>query len=414
MEKSPVFIHTQFRSGSTYLWNKFSENNDLFCFYEPFHERLSRMTIKYFKELNPTVATSKHMRHPKMRQPYFIEYRKFVSRNSTGIPFYKKEFAYDQFFNTENNPDLERYISSLIKGAESRRPLFKFTRSCMRTAWFKKNYPGSVNIYLYRNPRDQWHSAVDLNIRNKNPYFLAHDLMIAGKGSRNPMLAMLSCAVPLFEFNNDDYTKEDSYYTALIEGYSPEERYLIFYYVWLLALMENCIHADHVISINKLADDPKEREAFLKYLDSVHIGHDDFQDNDVQRYKSYSIPDEKLKAIEARVGRMVIGSLDPRKKELLDRKAASDERIRAIISEIPVDTAEILKEELPYYGSLASTETRFREMVSKVAEQAAELADQKTQEMMSVYSGYTYRVGNLMLLPVKKAWILLNKIRNRM
>jgi hypothetical protein len=413
MDKNPVFIHTQFRTGSTYLWNKFSGNNELFCYYEPLHERLSQMDNNYFKELNPTAILSKRMRHPRMRQSYFMEYRKFVSRKSIGIPFYKKEFAYDQFFNTDSNSDLQRYIAFLIKGSENKIPLFKFTRSSMRTSWFKKYFPSSVNIYLYRNPIDQWHSAVDL-YRLNNPYFLSRDLMIAGKNSRNPMLKMLSYAVPLFEFNDNDYTKEDIYYRALIEAYSEEERYMIFYYLWLLALIENCIHADYIVSINKLCDDAGERESFVTYLASEHLIHDDFKDIDIKRYKSTVITLEKINAIKSKVGKMIFSSLDPRKKELLDKKVASDERIRAIIKDVPVDADEVREEELPYYGSFGSKAEKFRDMVSLVAQQGAEIAHKKNQEIMSLYNGYTYKLGNLVLLPVKKAWILLNKIKNRM
>ncbi len=41
---SVVFIHSPFRSGSTWLFSRFRVSEDNYCFYEAFHEKLSEIT----------------------------------------------------------------------------------------------------------------------------------------------------------------------------------------------------------------------------------------------------------------------------------------------------------------------------------------------------------------------------------
>ena len=152
--KNPIFIHSLFRTGSTYLYSLFRSNKNNHCYYEPFHETLYNYPKSKAFAKNKQ-DTYKSMGHPEDTKDYFFEYP--YNENGYGVPLFQKSFSYDTFCpNKDKNDDLKKYIENLINYAKGR-PVFQFCRSGLRTEWLKKEFD-SVNIYLVRDPHDQWMS----------------------------------------------------------------------------------------------------------------------------------------------------------------------------------------------------------------------------------------------------------------
>lgn len=158
--KDPILIHSLFRSGSTYVWNKFREHDRYFCYYEPLHKLLLDIDSEglnyYDKELAICV-----LKHPFIEAPYFEEYRKLLRKGTmVGVPYMKKLFISEDFCNNNKNHPLREYLDYLITHSEDKIPVMKFNRAPLRIKWFQHTYKDGLNIYLVRNPRDNWQSKV--------------------------------------------------------------------------------------------------------------------------------------------------------------------------------------------------------------------------------------------------------------
>ena len=75
-------------------------------------------------------------------------------------------------------------VDFLLAGAGQKIPLLQFNRSAMRAAWFKRNYPGVLHVYLLRDPRQQFRSFLDLRERGGRDIFLLMNLLTASNNRR--------------------------------------------------------------------------------------------------------------------------------------------------------------------------------------------------------------------------------------
>ncbi|TFH40829.1 MAG: hypothetical protein E4G96_06765 [Chrysiogenales bacterium] len=412
MEHHPVFIHALFRTGSTYLWTKFRKRDDFYCYYEPFNETLGRLDAAYFREFNTRERVTEKNRHPEIEKPYFFEYKKFILKGKAGVPFFKKSFSYDEFCFVGRNPDLQRYIDFLIDGAGKRTPLFQFNRSSMRVSWFKRHYPTSLNIYLFRNPRDQWQSYNDFFQKNDNPFFLTMDALIAGKNLAAEKFAPLKLLAPLFGYENSDFQYEELFYRLLYESYTPEERYAIFYYLWLVCLIENILHADYVLSIDALNADISVQDDFADFFHSHGIDAVDFRDVNIKGYTTYALNPGVMGRIETMV-RNLVSSLPGRDvKDALNRAKLSSAPIRAALRGLtakPVPAGRTA----PAPGRSLRPDIRYRDMALSIAGSAIDAVREKDDQMDHLYRSYTYRLGNVFLGPIRKTRMAFLRFWNR-
>jgi len=312
MNKKPILIHSLFRTGSTYIWNKFRQNEDFCCYYEPLHHVISTFINSIIDWPYDTSLTDK-MNHPELSKTHYYEYKKLVKDN--GLSIFQKSFSYDEFCNNNANPDLQKYIDLLITNSEDKIPLLQFNRTSLRIQWFKEYYPNTFNIYLFRNPIDQWQSAIDQYINMEQPIFLLLDLLIAGKNIDNDYFKNLSGLIPLFKFGNHDFDNEQVFYQSIIDAYTLQESYYIFYYIWLTSLIENVCHADYLLNINYLCEKKIYRDNFSKFLSDNNMSNISFDDCKIRLYDNYSISIEEIESIESHVKHVVIGSLENEKAD---------------------------------------------------------------------------------------------------
>jgi hypothetical protein len=304
MNMSPVFIHSLFRTGSTYIWLKFRNNKKNCCYYEPFNEVLSVLSKDVSCELNKTFAIDV-LGHPQLGRRYFYEYEKLLIDDIQGVPCFQKSFVADEFCCVNNTNKLIKYVDFLISSSGHRRPVFQFCRSSLRVDWFVRNYPEACNIYIVRNPRDNWASYV-INSQKGNNYFLVMNLVFAGLNKKNKYLNELAKRVLLIEYRNDDFGKEFKAYSQILDAYSLEEKYFIFYYIWFCSLVENVLRADFILNINKLNEDLDYRKKTIDFLLLTGVNHIDFSDVNIKKYSCYPLSNIKMDEIEREVLGLVL------------------------------------------------------------------------------------------------------------
>ncbi len=291
MKENHIFIHSLFRTGSTYIWNKFRQNDRCFCYYEPFHQNLVFLNVE-----NPDLwefgkNVTDQMRHPRLEKSYTYEYRDLLAPVQMQFPLFKKSFSFDEYCNNSDNPDAKKYIDSLIENAKNKYkiPVLHFNRSSLRIRWFKENYPNSVHLYLARDPRDQFQSYMEMLDKNNLEIFLIMDLLIAGKNRGSGLFKILDSHVPLVDYHNDRFENEELIYSKLVKNYTVEDRYYIFYFIWLYSLFENVLNADLILNIDLLSHDSDYRRNIGEWFDKMKISKIDFKDANISRYKNYCL-----------------------------------------------------------------------------------------------------------------------------
>lgn len=179
MNLSPVFIHSLFRSGSTYLFNVFRRaNNKYWCYQEPENEWLLELDKRPELVLAVGASDAKGINHPDIGLPYFWE---FVQIKDLLLGKFKKEISFQDLFLEELTDEQYVYFFTLISEAKSR-PTLQFCRSFGRAAALKKSF-GGVHLHLWREPRSQWWSF------KINDYFdAATQLIFMGSGIPDVLL----------------------------------------------------------------------------------------------------------------------------------------------------------------------------------------------------------------------------------
>jgi hypothetical protein len=154
-----VFVHSSFRTSSTWIWTKFRENPAALAYYEYFHETLASLTAKSVNEQHPRAWRS---RHPNSA-PYYIEYLNLLKPDG-GVEGFDHTMALGTFFpiagyDGELSSAEAAYINKLMANAElqGRTAVFCCTRSLGRLRALRRAV-GGVHIVLQRKLLNQWNS----------------------------------------------------------------------------------------------------------------------------------------------------------------------------------------------------------------------------------------------------------------
>lgn len=411
--KQPIFIHSLFRTGSTYLWNAFRQQEDTYCYYEPFNQFLSRIDVDRPYVWGDSQAATGKVRHPRLARNQLYEYKKLLRPGKQGVPYFKKSFSFDDYCNNEPDPDRKKYIDHLLHGAaeEGKTPVLQFNRSALRAKWFKANYPASLHIYLARSPRDQWQSYVSLAEEQGLDIFLIMDLMIAGKSKSAPYFKNLAPYVYLASFDSPGFPQEEQAYRSLLGTYSYEELYFIFYFIWFTALWENVIHSDILLSIDLLNSDAAYTRQVLDILAGHGIAGVDLSGAAARHYSGYKLDPEKTAHIEASVRAIIsrdrdsrerdhfLSKLSPAEKELFDLGEESlTSRNDAILE--PLSKDAVIKKQEAVIGQLLQSNIKLDEKNNEL-----ELAEQALRRTRNSYS---YKAGKLLLFPFRMLKKLFN------
>lgn len=188
-----VFLHTGWRSGGTWLWQKLREHPGHAGFYEPLHEFLPGMGRRALGEISPQSWKS---RHGASTSPYFTEYAPLLHGTGKGVQFALPRFAFSRFFlgpQAQDEP-LAAYIGHLVAQARAQglNPVFKCTRTQGRLPWFRAQFPQLRHAALIRQPWTQFRSAWRCFAQDGNKYFLAAPFLVLERNPEHSDVAALA------------------------------------------------------------------------------------------------------------------------------------------------------------------------------------------------------------------------------
>jgi hypothetical protein len=299
----PIFIHSIFRSGSTYLWNKFRSSGNFWSYHEPFHEVLLDLEIKNQKEIfgNPIEEHSKLLGHPPTDKHYFWEYFTINKK----VPAFRKEFILDYFCTNIDDiyEDMGNYLYFLI-GYAPKRSVFKFTRSSLRARWLKKNFD-SVNIYLLRNPRLQFESYQS-HFKKGNLYFHTMSLITIGKNQhKNKLFSEISEKYGIPYYNSENFNDERMFYSKeVLPKLNTKDLYTLFYSIWLLSFIENFNINDIIFYIDAVSFSQIEKQKITEILKNFNINLD-LSDCRVKQYQVLSLSNRDFEESENMINNLV-------------------------------------------------------------------------------------------------------------
>jgi hypothetical protein len=294
-EATPVFIHSWWRTASTYLRVKLRENESLCCYAEPLHEVVGMLTRQIVRAPADRARTQA-LHHPEMKRGYFAEYEPLLER---GIPFHKS-LSYDRYFlgPEERDAQLETYLAALIESARGRgkRPVLAFCRSALRSAWMKRRF-GGLHAALLREPREQWGSMLEQHGQG-GTYFLAGVLAIAARlRARAPRaFAHLQCRLP--DHRADSYNPHElGFYIELAKKTREYDLYAVFVLLWLASTLQMLSVADLALDASRLSADPSARRAAEERLAAQGLPVD-LSDMTTPKHPRSPLAPEAMESIE--------------------------------------------------------------------------------------------------------------------
>ena len=254
--KRPIFLHSGFRSGSTWFWHRFRECAGVYGYCEPFNVKLAFLQAREIAANRPDAWPSGH---PLSIRPYFAEYEPLLQPGS-GVRLFEPRFGVETYFQIEADPAMERYVASLLDQGRSleKLPVLGFCCSLGRVQWFRRHLDG-INIVTWRNPRDQWMSSHKLWTEHGNFHFEAHYLLVAYIARLYPELAAFFDefgALP----TPDEIAPTMDLFTAPA---GVARRFRVFLRVFVLDMLLAIEHADLVVDLDRMS-------ASEPYRDSGH------------------------------------------------------------------------------------------------------------------------------------------------
>jgi len=265
-ERLPVFIHGGFRTSSTWLWSKFRQNPQFWCYYEIFNGAIQSVDTLNFEKFSSSAWNS---RHPKS-QPYYIEYLPLLD-DTPRLTFSPLEKQHGEYFIPPGgiSAQLDRrskaYVARLIHAAQSqyqKQPVLSCTGMLGKVAGLKRGF-GGIHLLLIRNLFSQWNSYSGQ--QREGVSFFFDYLFGALKFARDDAFLLY-----LKEFSKVDEF-ESSGEWASRNRYDDVFCVFVAFHVYLLVHASR--HCDVVIDSNKLA---VEHNGYRQNMESTLaqlIGH---------------------------------------------------------------------------------------------------------------------------------------------
>lgn len=271
--EAPVFVHSLFRSGSTYIFDKFRRHGGYTCFQEPFNEALldARTDRASLIDEGQTKDTRQALRHPELDKPYFQE---FYDTHEAWRGVLKEDSLYADSFGDTAGRETVAYLLALSNAAQNR-PLFQTCRTSLRLDTLKKAIRG-VHIALWRNPWDQWWSMKATDYFN-TALRVAVDTASA-TADRGGLREYLD--VP----RTESLTVPDAFVFHGRRPQSADASYRTFFAIWLMSMLTADQSADLVVGIDMLSHDESYRQDICNQLDALGVQVADFDDCMSPRY----------------------------------------------------------------------------------------------------------------------------------
>jgi hypothetical protein len=291
-----VFLHSGWRTGSTYLWTKFRRQQSCMAFYEPFNEMLSAMS-------SVEVYLARHdlegMNHSEIGQPYFHEYLPLLGQK--GLPLFNLDFSYKNYFVVDGDLSEQRaYVGSLIALAEksSKSPVFGFVRSLGRVAWFRQQFPQSINLVALRSPLAQWMSGRDMALKHGQEFLDPMQLLILSQACGSVALVEQAKRLGIPRLEQQPFGVVKRLMFESVATLAPGVRFKLFAWLHAFSYLAAIPHADLVIDMDRLSTDTDYRGETTSALHQL-TGYDlDFADARVPRHVDPDLVQALLPALD--------------------------------------------------------------------------------------------------------------------
>ncbi|MEQ1590629.1 MAG: hypothetical protein ABL902_09800 [Gallionella sp.] len=267
-----TFVHSLFRSGSTFFYNALKRTGLYHVYHEPMHEVIAALPTAWSELAGQKVQLKATLRHDFLSGGYFDEYAHL-------LPAIKKAFSpklsFDLFFmdGNDNSAELKAYVDILIEGSH-RKPVLQCTRTLGRINWIKTNYQ-SNHVFLLRNPWDQWYSYKVDN------YIASTPRVIYSKPNLPEVLKEVMVSRNLLPLPGDDTQAKLIYSYA--HPISPEADYCLFFGLWLYAFVTGHKDCDVVVDMDEVSSNANYREQALKKLAHIDLASIDLSDANLHR-----------------------------------------------------------------------------------------------------------------------------------
>ena len=254
MPESPIFIHSLFRAGSTYLFSKLRSSDALFCYYESMHELVAWASEDVSRlDLETSAEKMQQLHHPALEADYFDELKKVW-------PAWQNCLApgtvYGGYFAETPEAAGQPFFEALA-AASPKKPLFSECRTAGRIGALKQGM-GGHHAYLWRNPRDQWWSY------QIDPYFDAASCVIAHADLLPAPLAELLNSMAWPRSPESSFSEARDFYDLRPTHFA--DSYTWFYGLWLYLLDHALENADLLINIDSLSRSTKHQDAVVQTL----------------------------------------------------------------------------------------------------------------------------------------------------
>lgn len=303
-----VFLHSLFRSGSTYLFNTFRNESGFWCYYEPLHHQLIEIRQDRLDIFPFDKETTDRMSHPQLSRPHFYEFQAVLKHDH--IPFFNMLMAYNEFTSVRQHARLYKYIMSLLVGTPDKLvPVLQFNRSSLRIGWFRRFFRKSLHVYILRNQRDQFESYFKQG--KKYNIFLAINLYIVAANCTYMKFGQAySFYMNDFRVTHDLYydLKRLAFFSADVD---PKIHYRVFQHLWITSLIEAARHADCILDMDRLSESEEYRAHIVQLFNErfIPVKPSIFDDCQVKRYDTYSLDATSCKEIEDEVRALYAGEL---------------------------------------------------------------------------------------------------------
>ncbi len=275
-----IFLHSSWRASSTYVWAKFRQRPDTYCYFEPLNEHLFTLTAEIVDRFVPWSFAN----HPALEAPYLEEYRPLIGP-SGGIPGFPAHLTFGRYCATSDDslPELKAYLSDLARLATrlGRRPVYGFVRTDLRVGWFRARMPGT-HIFIRREPRRQFLSMLRQAVQG-NPYFLQRGVVILRHNMEAPAFAPLLAAIELPALL-ESFGLREAFRGKLVDETVLRRLYFIFYFMGLLARQLGEPQCHLAIDIDRLSLDNSYRREIENRLGDLVGMAISFADCRVERY----------------------------------------------------------------------------------------------------------------------------------
>ena len=256
MAKSPIFIHSLFRAGSTYVFSRLRRCPELYCYYESMHELVAWASEDVTRlDIESRADKMQQLHHPVLERPYFEELQAAWPAWEQAL---SPEAVYGGYFAEDPCAAGEDFFLALC-AASPAQPLFSECRTAGRMPALKKSV-GGKHAYLWRNPWDQWWS------HQIDPYFNAATRIIAHANPLPEPLCALKTEFDIAGSPDSSFSEARDFYN--LRPLDFEASYAWFYGLWLFQLDLAFSSADLLISIDALSfSDTHAREVELTLAD---------------------------------------------------------------------------------------------------------------------------------------------------